>query len=85
MSLDYGLGTMTATIVYMTKTSGIKSAILEMLTKKFKWYKTEALNTDAQCHTENQQSPQNVDILDVTYVNMGRMKWQRQVLMCLCN
>ena len=52
-----------------------------MLTKG---YKTEALKTDTEYHTEKHQSPQYVDILDITYVTMGRIIWQRQVLMCLC-
>ena len=52
-----------------------------MLTKV---YKTEVLKTDAECHTENHQNPQHVDILDVTFVTMGRIIWQRQVLICLC-
>ena len=33
-----------------------------MLTKTSKGYKTEALKTDAEYHTENHQSPQYVDI-----------------------
>ena len=55
-----------------------------MLTKASKEYKTETLNVDAENHTENRQSPQYVDILDVTYVTMGRIIRQRQVLMRLC-
>ena len=55
-----------------------------MLTKTSKGYKTEALKTDAEYHTETHQSPQYVDILDVTYVTMCRIIWQRQVLMHLC-
>ena len=57
-----------------------------MLTKTSKGYKTETLKSDAEYHTENHQSPQyvHVDILDVTYVTMGRIIWMRQVLMCLC-
>ena len=55
-----------------------------MLTKTSKGYKTEALKIDAEYHTQNHQSPQYVDILDVTYVTMGRIIWQRQVLMRLC-
>ena len=39
-----------------------------MFTKTSKRYKTEALKTDAEY-----QSPQYVDILDVTYVTMGRI------------
>ena len=54
-----------------------------MLTKTSKEYKTEASKTDAE-YTENYQSPQYEDILDVTYVTMGRIIWQRQVLMHLC-
>ena len=37
-----------------------------MLTKTSKGYKTEALKTGAEYHTENHQSPQYVDILDAT-------------------
>ena len=44
-----------------------------MLTKTSKGYKTEALKTDAEYHTENHQSPQYADILDVTYITMGRI------------
>ena len=54
-----------------------------MLTKTSKGYKTEALKTAAEYHTENHHSPQYVDILDVTYVTMGRIIRQRQVLMRL--
>ena len=46
--------------------------------------KTAALKTDAEYHTENHQSPQYVDILDITYVTMGRLIWHRQLLMRLC-
>ena len=60
---------------------GIKFAVLDMLTKTSKGYTTEALKTDAEYHTENHQSPQYINILDVTYVTMGRMI--RQVLMHL--
>ena len=45
---------------------------------------TEPLNTDAEYHNDYHQSPHYVDILDVTYVTMGKMIWQRQVLMHLC-
>ena len=55
------------------KNISIKFAVFEMLTKNFKRYKTETLNSDGNYHTENHQSPQYVDILDVTYVAMGRM------------
>ena len=55
-----------------------------MLTITSKRYETEALKTDAVYHTENHQSPQYVDILDVTYVTMGRIIWQKHVLMHLC-
>ena len=55
-----------------------------MFTKTSKGYKTETLKSDAEYHTENHQSPQYVDILDVTYVTMGRVIRMRQVLMCLC-
>ena len=55
-----------------------------MLTKTSKGYKTEALKTNAEYHAENHQSPQHVDILYVTYVTMGRIIWQRQVLMRHC-
>ena len=51
--------------------------------KASKGYKTEALKTEAEYHTENHQIPQYVDILHVTYVTMGRKIWQRQVLMRL--
>ena len=44
-----------------------------MRTNASKGYKTEALKTDAEYQTENHQSPQYVDILDVTYVIMGRI------------
>ena len=47
-----------------------------MLTKTSKGYKTEALKSDAEYHTENQQSPQYVDIYDVAYVTLGRIIWQ---------
>ena len=70
--------------MYITDEEQIKTAVLEMLTKTSKGYKSEALNTDADNHTENNKSPQYVDILDVTYITMGRMIGQRQVFMCLC-
>ena len=54
-----------------------------MLTITSKGYETEPLKTDAVYHTENHQSPQFVDILDVTYVTMGRIIWQKHVLMRL--
>ena len=54
-----------------------------MFTKTSKGYKTETLKSDAEYHTENRQNP-HVDILDVTYVTIGRIIWMRQVLMCLC-
>ena len=44
-----------------------------MLTKNSKGYKTDTLKSDAEYHTENHQSPQYVEILDVTYVTMGRI------------
>ena len=44
-----------------------------MLTKTSKEYKTEVLKPDPEYHTENHQSPQYVDILDVTYVTIGRI------------
>ena len=44
-----------------------------MFTKSSKGYKTETLKSDAENHTENHQSPQYVDILEVTYVTMGRL------------
>ena len=37
-----------------------------MFTKTSKGYKTETLKSDAEYHTENHQSPQYVDLLDVT-------------------
>ena len=43
----------------------------------------EALNTDAEYHTETSQSSQYVDILVVTYVTLGRMIWQKQSFMRL--
>ena len=43
-----------------------------MLTKTSNTYKAETLKTDAEYHTENHQSPQYVDILDVTYVTKDR-------------
>ena len=49
---------------------------MEILTKTLKGYETEALKSDAEHHTENHQSPQFVNILDVTYVTMGRIIWQ---------
>ena len=55
-----------------------------MLTKTSKGYKKEALKTDAEYNTENYQSPQYVDILDITYITMVRKIWQKQVLMRLC-
>ena len=55
-----------------------------MFTKTSKGYKTETLKSDPEYHTENHQSPQYVDSLDVTYVTMDRIIWMRQVLMCLC-
>ena len=55
-----------------------------MLTKTSKGYKIEALKSDAEYHTENHQSPQYVDVLDVFYVTISRIIWQRQVLMRLC-
>ena len=55
-----------------------------MLTKTSKGYKTETLKSEAEYYTENHQSPQYVDILDVTFVITGRIIWMRQVLMCLC-
>ena len=44
-----------------------------MFTKTSKGYKTETLKSDAEYHTEIQQSPQYVDIFDVTYVTMGKI------------
>ena len=52
-----------------------------MFTKTSKGYKTETLKPDAEYHAENHQCPQYVDILDVTYVTIGRIIWMRQVLM----
>ena len=52
-----------------------------MFTKTSKGYKTEIFKSYADYHAENHQSPQYVDILDVTYVTMGRIIWMRQVLM----
>ena len=43
-----------------------------MLTNTSKGYKTEALKTDAEYHTENHQSPQYIGILNVTYITMGK-------------
>ena len=50
-----------------------------MFTKTSKGYKTETLKSDAEYHTENRQSQQYVDILDVTYVTMDRIIWRKQV------
>ena len=55
-----------------------------MLTKASKGYKTGTLKSGAEYHTENHQSQQYVDILDVTYVTMGRIIWMRQVFMRPC-
>ena len=48
-----------------------------MFTKTSKGYKTKTLKSDAEYHRENLQSPQYVDILDVTYVTRGRIIWMR--------
>ena len=70
-------------MLLLTENIGIKFAVLGVLTKT-KWYKTDALNTYEDYHTENHQSPHYVDILDFTYFTIGRMIWQRHVLMRIC-
>ena len=72
-------------MLQLIETSGIKFAVSGMLTITSKLYKTDALNTDEDYHTENHQTPQYGDILDVTYVTIGRTIWQRHVLMHLCS